>query len=299
MCWQVRAMGSLRHEHVVCLLGFCLHHSVESGHQEQILVYEFVPHGDLKYHIHHSKTLLSLQQRLQLVVGAAEGVAYLHSFETPIVHRNLKPSSILVGEHNHAKIADFGLLKLLSHADGADDRTRVARTPGYLDPDYNRTQIVYEKSDVYSFGVVLLELLTRQRAAVEGTNIHISDWVGAAQKLRAYEVGELKDASLDAPDEAVVALADIALDCLRMPASRRPPMKDVASRLQHLLSFYCSDNDHSSLAVPSLRMEGMPSHGRNIRSDTFGTSERPEAASGTCASGSPTHSLSETWRMIE
>ncbi|CAI5505164.1 unnamed protein product [Closterium sp. Naga37s-1] len=131
------------------LLGFCLHQNVESGQQEQILVYEFVPNGDLKYHIHDSKSPLTLKQRLQLAVGAAEGVAYLHSFATPIVHRDLKPGNILVGEHNQAKIADFGLLKLLSHADGGDDRTRVAGTPGYLDPDYNRTQVVSEKSDVY------------------------------------------------------------------------------------------------------------------------------------------------------
>ncbi|CAI5993833.1 unnamed protein product [Closterium sp. NIES-65] len=44
---QVRAMASLRHEHMVRLLGFCLHQNVESGQQEQILVYEFVPNGDL------------------------------------------------------------------------------------------------------------------------------------------------------------------------------------------------------------------------------------------------------------
>ncbi|CAI5481851.1 unnamed protein product, partial [Closterium sp. Yama58-4] len=52
---EVRAMASLRHENVVRLLGFCLHQNVESGQQEQILVYEFVPNGDLKYHIHDSK----------------------------------------------------------------------------------------------------------------------------------------------------------------------------------------------------------------------------------------------------
>ncbi|CAI5499925.1 unnamed protein product [Closterium sp. Naga37s-1] len=52
----VRAMASLRHEHVVRLLGFCLHQNVESGQQEQILVYEFVPNGDLSYHIRDSKS---------------------------------------------------------------------------------------------------------------------------------------------------------------------------------------------------------------------------------------------------
>ncbi|GJP71416.1 hypothetical protein CLOP_g2246 [Closterium sp. NIES-67] len=294
---EVRAMASLRHENVVRLLGFCLHQNMESGQQEQILVYEFVGNGDLKYHIHHSKTPLSLQQRVQLAVGAAEGVAYLHSFATPIVHRDLKPSNILVGEHFQAKIADFGLLKLLSHAEGGDDRTRVAGTPGYLDPDYNRTHVVSEKSDVYSFGVVLLELLTRQKAAVEGTDSHISNW--AAKKVQGYELGALKDASLEAPDEAVVELADIALDCLKMPASRRPHMKDVARRLHHLLH-HCTANGHSSLVEPSLRLEGRHMGGEGSSTDTFGRSEWSEGTSGvSSASKSLMHSLSEKWRMIE
>ncbi|CAI5533797.1 unnamed protein product [Closterium sp. Naga37s-1] len=194
---DVRAMASLRHENVVRLLGFCLHQNVESGQQEQILVYEFVPNGDL------------------------------------------------------------------------------------------------------NFGVVLLELLTRQKAAVEGTDSHISDW--AARKVQVYELGELKDAGLEAPDEAVVELADIALDCLKMPASRRPNMKDVARRLQNLLSLYCGDADgHSSLAEPSLKMEGGGVRGDGGSStDTFGRSEWSEGTNGTSASRSLVHSLSEKWRMIE
>ncbi|CAI5505184.1 unnamed protein product [Closterium sp. Naga37s-1] len=191
----VRAMASLRHEHVVRLLGFCLHQNVESGQQEQILVYEFVPNGDL------------------------------------------------------------------------------------------------------NFGVVLLELLTRQKAAVEGTDSHISDW--AARKVQVYSLGELKDAGLEAPDEAVVELADIALDCLKMPASRRPPMKDVARRLHNLLSLYCEDDDHFAVVEPSLRMEGGGVRGEGGSTDTFGRSGWSEGTSGTSASRSLIHSLSEKWRMIE
>ncbi|CAI5481854.1 unnamed protein product, partial [Closterium sp. Yama58-4] len=150
------------------------------------------------------------------------------------------------------------------------------------------------------FGVVLLELLTRQKAAVEGTDSHISDW--AARKVQVYSLGELKDAGLEAPDEAVVELADIALDCLKVPASRRPPMKDVARRLHNLLSQYCGDDgdDVSSVVEPSLRMEGGGVKGDGGSStDTFGRSEWSEGTRGTSASRSLIHSLSEKWKMIE
>ncbi|CAI7811589.1 unnamed protein product, partial [Closterium sp. NIES-53] len=90
---------------------------------------------------------LSLRQRLRLAQGTAEGLAYLHGFDTTIVHRDIKPANILVTADMHAKLADFGLLKRLTHGDA--DATRVAGTPGYVDPDYNRTNIITAKSDVF------------------------------------------------------------------------------------------------------------------------------------------------------
>ncbi|CAI5930686.1 unnamed protein product [Closterium sp. NIES-64] len=280
---EVRAMASLRHENVVRLLGFCLHQNVESGQQEQILVYEFVPNGDLN-------KLCCLQVKLSALSPPCPSVAWSASRNSlSFKKRNSSLSSFLV------RSLPFS-----------------AQNP----PNQNRWS---------SFGVVLLELLTRQKAAVEGTDSHISDWAArrvavysmghftiipcyippltpqAARKVQVYELGELKDAGLEAPDEAVVELADIALDCLKMPASRRPNMKDVARRLQNLLSLYCGDADsHSSLAEPSLKMEGRGVRGDGGSStDTFGRSEWSEGANGTSASRSLVHSLSEKWRMIE
>ncbi|CAI5979900.1 unnamed protein product [Closterium sp. NIES-64] len=144
---EVRAMASLHHTHLVRLLGFCLDQNVETGKQEQILVYEFVGNRDLQYHIYRTKRPLSLRQRLRLAQRAAEGLAYLHGFDTPIVHRDIKPANILVTADFQAKVVDFGLLKRLTHGDA--HATRVAGTPGYVDPDYNRTNIITAKSDVF------------------------------------------------------------------------------------------------------------------------------------------------------
>ncbi|CAI5983263.1 unnamed protein product [Closterium sp. NIES-64] len=73
-----------------------------------------------------------------------------------------------------AKVADFGLLKLLTHGDS--DATRVVGTPGYVDPDYNRTSFITAKSDVFSFEIVLLELLTG-KAPRDLLGLPIKDWV--------------------------------------------------------------------------------------------------------------------------
>ncbi|CAI5981650.1 unnamed protein product, partial [Closterium sp. NIES-64] len=234
---EVRAMASLHHVNLVRLLGFCQDQNVEKGKQEQILVYEFVGNRDLHHHLYKTKNPLSLRQRLRLAQGAAEGLVYLHGFATPIIHRDIKPANILVTADMHAKVADFGLLKQLTHGDA--HATRVAGTPGYVDPDYNRTGVITAKSDVFSLGVVLLELLTGKPPSYHGYSIKI--WV--QQRVDAYELDELKDSKLQASDEAVVDFADLALDCTKAPGTRRPDMKDVAYRLRALIDKHCPDEE--------------------------------------------------------
>ncbi|CAI5521214.1 unnamed protein product, partial [Closterium sp. Naga37s-1] len=236
---EVRAMASLHHAHLVCLLGFCLDQNMETGKQEQILVYEFMPNGDLDYHIHVTTNPLSLRQRLRLAQGAAEGLAYLHGFETPIIHRDIKPANILVSADMQAKVADFGLLKRLTH--GGADATRVAGTPGYVDPDYVRTNIITAKSDVFSFGIVLLQLLSGKSPQVDAKT-HIRKW--AVKLVEAYELDELRDSKMPAAsEEAIVDFADLALDCIKSPGTRRPTMKDVAYRLSALIDKHCPDRE--------------------------------------------------------
>ncbi|CAI7873328.1 unnamed protein product [Closterium sp. NIES-53] len=255
---EVRAMASLHHTHLVRLLGFCLDQNVETGKQEQILVYEFMANRDLEYHIHRTKRPLSLRQRLRLAQGAAEGLAYLHGFDTPIVHRDIKPANILVSADMQAKVADFGLLKRLTHGDA--DATRVAGTPGYVDPDYNRTSVITAKSDVFSFGIVLLQLLSGKSPHVD-PKTHIRKW--AMKLVEAYEVDELKDSKMPpVSEEAIVDFADLALDCIKSPGTRRPTMKDVAYRLSALIYKHCPDEEdewENVVTEEGTSNQGMPS----------------------------------------
>ncbi|CAI5462333.1 unnamed protein product [Closterium sp. Yama58-4] len=232
---------------------------------------------------------LTFHQRLKIALGAAEGLAYLHSFSTPIIHRDVKPANILVTDSLQAKLADFGLLKQLTEGDGEGGATRIAGTPGYVDPDYNRTRVVSSKTDVYSFGVVLLEMLTGRPAVMSEEDYHIATWAAqrvadyeldllkdpsmevpedaivefadialdclkmpctnkcipsphhqAAQRVADYELDLLKDPSMEVPEDAIVEFADIALDCLKMPCTRRPDMKAVAHRIDDLIQKYCT-----------------------------------------------------------
>ncbi|CAI7862111.1 unnamed protein product [Closterium sp. NIES-54] len=121
---------------------------------------------------------LTFQQRLDILIGAAHGFEYLHSFG--LVHRDIKPANILLGANMQAKIGDFGLLRV---GEGTTvGTTRVMGTPGYVDPIYSRTSKATTATDVYSFGVLMLVVITgRSPRSSEGEkNGHILRWVGAA-----------------------------------------------------------------------------------------------------------------------
>ncbi|CAI7846431.1 unnamed protein product, partial [Closterium sp. NIES-54] len=124
-----------------------------------------------------NSTPLTLQQRLDILIGVARALEYLHSFG--IMHRDVKPTNILLDAHMQAKLADFGLLRP-AEGSGSLQSTRVRGTPGYVDPVYSITHKATPSADVYSFGVVMMELLTCKQVVLQcedGSHLNIKEWV--------------------------------------------------------------------------------------------------------------------------
>ncbi|CAI7914866.1 unnamed protein product, partial [Closterium sp. NIES-54] len=172
---EVNEMASKHHPHLVRLLGFCIDVNKATEQTEQILIYEFMPNGDLERWLGPGAAQpLSLLQRLDVMIGVAEGLQYLHSFG--IVHRDIKPANILLDSNMQAKVADFGLVRM---GEGTTvGATRVMGTPGYVDPAYYKSQKATPKADVHSFGVVMLTILTARKAIYnsEDNQINLKQW---------------------------------------------------------------------------------------------------------------------------
>ncbi|CAI7888299.1 unnamed protein product [Closterium sp. NIES-54] len=193
--WQVNEMATKNHPNLVRLVGYCLDFSPVTERMEQIVIYEFMPHGDLEQWIGPSaKQTLTIRQRLDILIGTARGLEYLHEFG--VVHRDIKPANILLDDKMKAKVADFGLVR---HGEGTSvAATRVMGTPGYVDPAYYKSQKATPMADVRSFGVVMLAVLTARKAIcnLESDQVNLKTWV--APLVASNNVAAFKDPDLEA-----------------------------------------------------------------------------------------------------
>ncbi|CAK9198353.1 unnamed protein product [Sphagnum troendelagicum] len=227
---EIEILSRVHHRNLVSLIGFCY----EQG--EQMLVYEFMVNGTLhEWLLGKMNEPLDWHRRLQIALGSARGLTYLHeNIDPPIIHRDVKSANILLDDKLTAKVADFGLSKL---APGADENqqqmsTQVKGTLGYLDPQYYTMQQLSDRSDVYSFGVVLLEILSGRQPIERGKYI-VREVRTALDKGGLAAVRSLIDPSLaDVPMQNIEPLLDLALTCVEEKANDRPSMNEAVKELE-------------------------------------------------------------------
>uniref|UniRef100_A0A0E0HG25 non-specific serine/threonine protein kinase n=1 Tax=Oryza nivara TaxID=4536 RepID=A0A0E0HG25_ORYNI len=194
---EIELLSRVHHRNLVSLIGFCY----EQG--EQMLVYEYISNGTLRENLTGSGTYLDWKKRLRIALGSARGLAYLHELaDPPIIHRDIKSTNILLDNNLKAKVADFGLSKLVADTEKGHVSTQVKGTLGYLDPEYYMTQQLSEKSDVYSFGVVMLELLA----------MRCVDESAAARPAMGAVVKEIEAMLQNEPDDAGAGEGDSSAD---------------------------------------------------------------------------------------
>ncbi|GLJ09795.1 hypothetical protein SUGI_0116000 [Cryptomeria japonica] len=234
---EIRILSSLYHPNLVRLYG-----CTSPENPILLLVYEYVPNGTLADHLHGSRRSLRglpCGTRLKIALQTAQALAYLHNIDPPIFHRDVKSSNILLDEHLVAKVADFGLSRLVP-VNVTHVTTAPQGTPGYVDPEYHQCFQLTEKSDVYSFGVVLMEIISAKKAVdIMRNRSEISLANMAIDKIRRGVLDELVDPDLkiESNDEVkavVVAVAELAFECLARERDFRPCMKEVVARLEQI-----------------------------------------------------------------
>ncbi|KAI6689611.1 hypothetical protein NL676_026439 [Syzygium grande] len=229
---EIGMISALQHPNLVKLYGCCI-----EGNQ-LLLVYEYMENNSLARALFgrdEQKIELDWATRKKICLGIARGLAYLHEeSRLKIVHRDIKPTNVLLDKELNAKISDFGLAKL-DEEENTHISTRIAGTMGYMAPEYAMRGYLTDKADVYSFGVVALEIVSgksNKNYWPKEEFVYLLDWAYVLQEQG--NVLELMDPHLgsDYSKEEAMRMLNLALLCTNPSPTLRPPMSSVVSMLE-------------------------------------------------------------------
>ncbi|XP_019187787.1 PREDICTED: probable serine/threonine-protein kinase NAK [Ipomoea nil] len=256
--WQaeVKFLGKFSHPNLVKLIGYCWEE------KEFLLVYEHMQRGSLESHLFRKGgEILPWELRMKIALGAARGLAFLHTTEKQVIYRDFKAANILLDGDYNTKLSDFGLAKSGPEEGATHVTTRVVGTYGYAAPEYMATGHLYVRSDVYGFGVVLLEIITGLRVMDlnrPGGQHNLVDWAKPIlpdkKKLR-----KIIDPRLEGqyPSKAVFQISELIMKCLEPDPKVRPHMEEVLANLEDINAIKMRSRDHKPNQSTSHR------HGHN------------------------------------
>ena len=167
---EAQMASSLNHPHILTV------HDIGEFEGRQYIVTEFVDGGTLQDWAQREKP--GWRQIVELLTGVADGLAAAHA--AGILHRDIKPTNVLVAKNEYAKLADFGLAKLTEKSEGdatqtlTEKQTRpgvVIGTIPYMSPEQASGLKLDARSDIFSFGSVLYELLAGCRPFTGATSL--------------------------------------------------------------------------------------------------------------------------------
>lgn len=229
---EVGIIGKIHHVNVVRLVGYC------ADGFRRALICEFLPNDSLEKFasFDHDKHLLGWKKLLDIAMGIAKGIQYLHQgCDQQILHFDIKPHNILLDKNLNPKITDFGQAKLCSKEQNVVSMTTARGTLGYIAPEVfsrNFGNVSY-KSDIYSFGMLLLEMVGGKEnfdVMVNSTNqIYFLEWIynrldsGEELGIRIQDEGDAKIAK---------KLAIVGLWCIQWYPIDRPSMHAVIQMLE-------------------------------------------------------------------
>ncbi|KAK3018285.1 hypothetical protein RJ639_003553 [Escallonia herrerae] len=271
---EVRSLSHVRHPNLVPLLGYS-----ENG-DECFLIYELCPNGNLSewifgtvfklnmpssslihllyllllssnYYIAGKDKFLNWIQRLHIATDTARGLWYLHTYpQGCIVHRDIKPTNILLGQNFEAKLSDFGLSKVIDLG-VTYVSSEVRGTFGYVDPEYQNNRRVNSAGDVYSFGIVLLQILSGRKVINMNVRTPMPIDKMAKSLNRNDNIVGFADPQLDGEysAEAFDLMFNLALSCTGLQ-QHRPSMAQVVSKLEEAMDISTRAKASTPLITP-------------------------------------------------
>ncbi|XP_031742725.1 proline-rich receptor-like protein kinase PERK13 [Cucumis sativus] len=232
---EIQVLSFARHKNIVMLLGYSCKENLN------VLVYEYICNRSLDFHLFgKTTTVLELHQRYGIAVGIAKGLRFLHEEcrGGPVIHRDVRPSNILLTHDFVPMLGDFGLAKWRTKDETS--HTRILGTFGYVAPEYAENGILSVRTDVYAFGIVLLQLISGRKVFDAKDDIQgqsLREW--AEPLIENLALHELIDARVAKTYDTyeLYLMARTAYLCVQINPENRPSMGEVVRLLE-------GENDH-------------------------------------------------------
>lgn len=227
---EIYVLSFARHRNIVMLLGYCCKENIN------ILVYEYICNRSLEWHLFdEASNVLEWRKRHAIAIGTAKGLRFLHEEcrSSPIIHRDLRPSNILLTHDFVPMLGDFGLAKWKTN--DSPIQTRILGTLGYVAPEYAENGMVSVRTDVYAYGITLIQLISGRKTVTSDTQDHhqsLRQWAEPlVERLALHDLIDPRLGDSYDPYE-LYHMAKTAYLCVKVDPDKRPSMGEVVQLLE-------------------------------------------------------------------
>ncbi|XP_069470340.1 ankyrin repeat and protein kinase domain-containing protein 1 [Ambystoma mexicanum] len=238
-------MEKIKFQYIVSIYGIC---DSPLG-----IVMEYMENGSLEALLPtHS---ISWQLKFRIINETALGMNFLHSMTPPLLHLDLKPGNILLDNHMHVKISDFGLSKFKEHSTRMEyiEKSALRGTLSYIPPEMflQSTRAPGTKHDIYSFGLVIWEVLTQKKPYSGASMMTIIIKVAAGKRPALEDILEERPVECE-------QMIDLMQRCWNQEPMKRPAFKDISVETDMLLCLVQSPDPNYAKAPLSKKVSRHP-----------------------------------------
>ncbi|KAE8811841.1 Cysteine-rich receptor-like protein kinase 10 [Hordeum vulgare] len=242
---EVQNIMVLEHENIVKLVAYCREAQkklVQSNGRyiiaeviDTVLCYEYLPKGSLHNNLFGESGSIDWDTRFKIIKGICEGIHFLHTLPSPVLHLGLKPQNILLGDNMKPKIADFGFSRIFGQDQTRKNTRSVVGSVGYMAPEYLYNGEISARSDIYSLGLIIMEISTREMNSSSTDQKHARKYIDGVKENWTLEkiMSEYIELEEHAFDQ-VEACINIGLQCVEIDQKKRPSIETIVNMLNKL-----------------------------------------------------------------